>query len=98
MYYNRPKGFARTIQNCRVENKKCVALTRMLFNPNPLPPGEGGREDRMPMEGVAALEFHYSGMRQRHDLVQTAAMVGFGHLGVAQVGTRDTSLGVRPGV
>ena len=70
----------------------------MSPHPNPLPAGEGGREDRLPMERVAALEFHHSGMCQRHNLVQTAAMVGFGHLGVAQIGTRDTGLGVRPGV
>src|SRR5437879_10109991 len=37
-------------------------------------------------------------MRQRHDLVQTAAMVGFGHLRIAQVGKRDARLGISPGV
>src|SRR5215813_14575095 len=37
-------------------------------------------------------------MRQRHDLVQTAAVVGFGHLRIGQVSKRDTGLGVSPGV
>ena len=31
-------------------------------------------------EQIAVLEVYYSSMRQRHDLVQTAAVVGFGHL------------------
>jgi hypothetical protein len=45
--------------------------------------GEQGRASRphaSPLEQIAVLEVYYSSMRQRHDLVQTAAVVGFGHL------------------
>src|SRR5712691_12122585 len=70
--------------------------------PSPrLSPGGQGRARRPhapPLEQIAALEVHYSSMRQRHDLVQTAAVVGFGHLRIGQVGKRDARLGISPGV
>ena len=42
--------------------------------------GRASRLHAPPLEQLAVLEVHYSSMRQRHDLVQTAAVIGFGHL------------------
>ena len=55
---------------------------RPVPSPRLSPRGKGGasRLHAHSLEQRAMLEVYYSSMRQRHDLVQTAAMVGFGHL------------------
>ena len=63
-------------------SKVSGASNVLLPSPRLSPGGKGGRADRTPLPWgrEQLLEVDYSSMRQRHDLVQTATVVRFGHL------------------
>src|SRR5262249_4924072 len=94
------------VQNCRKENKK-------IFNPTRMSSGNRGNHSELlsscpssRRRGAGAqgcvrarcLQLHYSGMCQRHDLVQAPGMIGLSHLGVGQIGKRYTCFRVSPGI